>query len=211
MGGYGAIKLAMKHPEIYNAVYATSAAFLGFAGDLGVQNSAWRTALNLKEMNQFSGADFWVQVLIAVSAAFSPNPNRPPFFVDFPFELVGGTLKPAEPAHSKWLAQMPLTMPDKYKLNLSRFRGTGFDIGKSDAFTHIPLTNRSFSQALTNLGIPHLFEEHANGHIHVLVQYTTKVLPFFSDTLAFEMLQVVTNVQPHGKLATTWGTIKGGK
>ena len=91
-------------------------------------------------------------------------------------------------------------------LNPKKLKGIGFDCGTSDLFTHIPPENRSFSQALKDLGIPHFFEEYAGGHTdRVPERMGTKVLPFFSEILAFEP---PTSIQPRGKLATTWGALK---
>ena len=71
--------------------------------------------------------------------------------------------------------------------------------------------NRVFSQALTDAGIPHVFEKYPGDHLSgVRQRMETKVLPFFSDMLAFEML-LKTDVQPRGKLTATWGEMKLGR
>ena len=211
MGGYGAARLGLKYPGVYNAFYSMSG-FFGKVSDPDFlarnlsadENSAWRETLSLKEINQGTGIQ--IRGRLAAAAAFSPNPNRPPFFVDFPVELVGETLKPVEPVLRKRLAHMPINMLDEYMLNPKQLKGIGFDCGTSDSYIDFPPENRNFSQALNDLGIPHFFEEYAGGHVARLRErMETKVLPFFSETLAFEQ---ATSVQPHGKLVTTWGGLK---
>jgi enterochelin esterase-like enzyme len=41
MGGYGAIRLGMKHPEVFSVVYALNPAVLGWAKDLSTGNPAF--------------------------------------------------------------------------------------------------------------------------------------------------------------------------
>ncbi|HEV3469179.1 MAG TPA: alpha/beta hydrolase-fold protein, partial [Pyrinomonadaceae bacterium] len=48
MGGYGAIKLGMKHPEVYSVVYAMNPAVLGWARDLTIENPAFASVLEMK-------------------------------------------------------------------------------------------------------------------------------------------------------------------
>ena len=54
------------------------------------------------------GPDFWTASILCIAQAFSPNPDRPPFFVDLPFERRDGRLQPCEPAHQRWTEHMPL-------------------------------------------------------------------------------------------------------
>ena len=95
MGGFGSIVLGMKHPEVFGAVYALSPCCLGFEGDMSAENPVWQRALNLKskaelKTNPETLEEFWTLVYVALSAAFSPNPERPPFFVDYPLRLQDG-------------------------------------------------------------------------------------------------------------------------
>jgi hypothetical protein len=81
---------------------------------------------------------------------------------------------------------MPLAMVDQYRTNLARLRGIAFDVGKRDPFTHIPPTNRAFSEALKRNGIKHTFEEYGGDHNEkVPGRIETKLLPFFSRVLEF--------------------------
>ena len=207
MGSIGALQLAMKHPEVYSAVYGLSG-FTITEADWIKDKNAWSPTLSLKEMNQFWGASFFTKAQISMSAAFSPNPNRPPFFADFLFEWIDGELKRVESAWQKWSAQEPAVMVRSHQENLRRLRAIRHDIGTSDS----PEIPRTFAQALTDTGIPHVFEEYPGDHTNrISERMETKVLPFFSEVLAFEMLSVETNVQPRGKLTTTWGEMKHGR
>lgn len=207
MGGYGALKLAMKHPEIYSAVYGLSACCVGFVErqvDWSINDAAWSATLQFAAADSFASANFAVQSHIAAAAAMSPNPESPPFFVDFPFELVEGEVQTVESVWQQWKTHMPLHMLPQYENNLRQFSGIRFDVGRSDRFPHIPVDNRAFSAALTEAGIKHVFEEYDGNHTNRIGQrIETAAWPFFSEVLNFAAeLPAVEE--------STWGIVKSG-
>lgn len=186
MGGYGALKLGMKHPETYSAVYAMNPGVLGWAADLSIENPAFASVLKIKSDDDVLKARgfHYEPAIISAAQAFSPNPGRPPFFVDFPFEMVKGKLQPAQPAFSKWEENFPLNMVERYKASLLKLRGIRFDSAYEDEFTHIPITSRRLSAALTKLGVAHTFEEyHGNHHGGITERLYARVLPYFGSLL----------------------------
>ena len=182
MGGYGALVLGMKYPDRFSAVYAMNPAALGWAADLSTENPAFRSVIGRSDFSEMQG--FYEPAVICLSQAFSPNPSRPPFFVDLPFRLDGDRLVPDEPAFSRWEARFPLNMAERYRDNLMRLAGLRFDSGYADEFTHIPITSRAFSARLTELGVPHVFEEYNGDHRNRVWgrngRLNTEVLPWFS-------------------------------
>lgn len=189
MGGYGAIKLGMKHPDVYSVVYGLNPAVLGWGRDLSIENPAFAFVLkeNIKTQEDALKGGLYPLAVIVVAQAFSPNPARPPLYVEFPFALVDGKLRPSEPAFSKWQENFPTNMIEKYEANLSRLRGLRFDSGYEDEFTHIPPSARAFSSALTARGIEHVFEEYNGDHRNRLWGRTgrlaTELLPYFWNLL----------------------------
>ena len=187
MGGYGAIKTGMKHPEMYGAVYGLSACCLGWGSDLASGNPAWDRALSLASPNEFTKADFLARAFLGLAAAWSPNPERGPLFVDWPFEGFAEARMPVAAAYHRWSANMPVWMVDQYRANLARLRAVAFDVGKQDEFAHIPANNRALSQALARNRIAHEFEEYEGRHGDKLAaRVETKMLPFFSRVLQFQ-------------------------
>lgn len=187
MGGYGAIKLGMKHPDVYSVVYGMNPAVLGWGRDLTIDNPSFKHLLNpqapVKTPEDAIKGGLYALGAIVVGQAFSPNPERPPLYVNFPFELVNGKLKPSEPGFSKWQENFPTNMVEKYRANLSKLRGLRFDSGYEDEFTHIPPTSRALSAALTARGIEHVFEEYNGDHRNRLWGRTgrlaTEIIPYF--------------------------------
>ena len=208
MGGYGSVMLGMKHPEIFSAVYALSPCCLAMEADMGEANSAWSGVLQLSSKAQLNEtprtfAQFYHSAMIALSAAFSPNPNRAPFFVDFPFESKPGICTPpAEgqlltdtpcvqrnaPVYAKWRQNFPVYIAKANKENLKKLRGIFLDYGEKEEFEHIRIGVKLLSNTFSELNIPHQFEVYADGDHGSLIRQRmeTRLLPFFNEKLVFE-------------------------
>jgi S-formylglutathione hydrolase len=191
MGGYGSIMMAMKHPDVFGAVYALSPCCVGFEADLTSDNPAWHKTLQLTSKDQLTSRprsmdEFFPTVFVAFSAAFSPNPQNPPFLVDFPYSERDGRLQRNDEAHARWRAKMPLYLVEQYRSNLEKLRGIYLDYGALEEFAHIRITTRALSEELTSRGIAHTFEVYANGdHSNKIRQrFETRVMRFFSEVLA---------------------------
>jgi len=192
MGGYGAIVLAMKHPDVFSAVYALSPCCLGMEGDLTSENAAWLKTIRLTSKDQLKAKpetpdEFYPVVFVAISAAFSPNPTRGPFYVDFPYEERDGRLEKNESAFARWRAKMPLYMVDENKENLLKLRGIFLDYGQKEEFPAIRTTSQQFSKALAERNVPHMFEVYEGGTHSgkIRERVETRVLQFFSEKLDF--------------------------
>ena len=58
MGGYGALRIGMRHPETFSAVYALSAYGLAFTDSVErAYDKNWRTAMTLTDWEQFAKRD----------------------------------------------------------------------------------------------------------------------------------------------------------
>ena len=188
MGGYGALKLAMKHPGRFGAAYGLSSACLGWGGDLSITDPAWGATLSFKGFDDLKPNEkiYLSQGYMALAAAWSPNPANGPFYADLPVVRRSGAYHRVEAAEARWSANMPVAMVDQYRTNLRRLRAIGFDVGKRDQFTHIPPTNRELAAALKRNGIKHSFEEYEGDHNDgVPGRIEAHLLPFFSRALEF--------------------------
>lgn len=190
MGGYGAVTLAMKHPDIFSTVYALSPCCLGMEGDFTSENPAWLKTIRLTSKEQLkprpqSLDDFFQIAFVAVAAAFSPNPQHAPFLVDFPYRERDGRLEKNEGVYARWRAKMPLYMVDEHKQNLLKLRGIFIDYGQKEEFSHITITSQLFSKALAERSIPHIFEVYEGGDHgnKVRERLESRLLQFFSEKL----------------------------
>lgn len=191
MGGHGAIKLGMKHPDVFSLVYGMNPALLGWSGDLSIENPAFISVQKMTTREQTLAENSpYPPAIVCVAQAFSPNPKGGAFHADFPFAVVDGKVQPAEPAFSKWEANMPVYMVRQYRANLQKLRGLRFDSGWDDEYSHIVLTSRELSRTLTRFGIDHIFEEYNGDHRNRLHGRTGRmyqaVLPYFGLLLEFD-------------------------
>jgi len=182
MGGYGAMKLAMKHPEIYSAVYSLSGVPLDF--DDVVLGTMFPYLV--QAANATSWPSQWeVQMMIAMGAAFAPNINPHPFYCDFPIDTNGVVI---DSVWQRWLQHDPYSMIDTYKNNLLQLDSIVFDCGTLD-YSYFS-ANQNFDSALTAENIPHTFLPYPGGHLNKIPERVEDhMLPFFSEIL------IVTDVE----------------
>ena len=114
MGGYGTIRIGMKHPGIFSSMYILSPCCM--AARMTAQ--VWRRAEAVKSFDDFAKADFPTKAALASAAAWSPNPKNPPFFFDLPAK----SGEPQPEILAKWAANAPLAMLEQYVSNLRRLQ-----------------------------------------------------------------------------------------
>lgn len=177
MGGYGAIRLAMKRPDVFAAVYSLSACCLN-EGNVRPRTGP-SPAESITSVEQARGNQD-AQGTLARAAAWAPNPNNPPLYLDLPTQ--NGAVQPAVAV--KWAANSPVAMLDQYVVNLKRLNALALDIGLQDTLI---TSNKVLVDGLTRFAIPHTFETYEGDHTNRIPQrLEEKVLPFFSRTLSFD-------------------------
>jgi S-formylglutathione hydrolase FrmB len=187
MGGYGAMKLAMKHPDIYCSVVSHS-------GVLSFNQR--KDDIRLNPNYTLSG----YPVYRAWAIALSPNPENPELF-DYPADKNGNI---REDVWNRWLEHDPVSMVKNYQYNLRKLAGIYFDHGKSDNIVSIE-DARDFDKVLKEYNITHIYEEYSGDHTNQWSSRLYIALPFLSNLLSDEML---VGVEPLDKLAFTWGGIR---
>ena len=168
MGGYGTVRIGMKHPETFSVLYAMSSCCL--------MNNPQPAGQGRGPAPAGRGMS---KALFAQAAAWAPNPLNPPQFFDLPEK--DGQLQPLVAA--KWVANSPLVMVDQYVPNLKKYRAIAMDVGLEDP---LMATNKQLDESLTRLGVVHTFETYEGTHTsRVKERFEGKVLPFFSANLTF--------------------------
>ncbi len=183
MGGFGALTLAMKHPDIFSVTYGMNAALICFCGEVTPNNPAIVKSVKAKNIGELLATQSSIAVgLLTVAQAFSPNPSKPPFYVDKPFKMQGTKAVPDPEAYNKWVASNPVQMAERYKANLLKLKAIKFDLGNDDEYRFITENNRLFSRKLTMLKIPHQFEEYNGDHRNRLWGLDGRI---YNDMLSF--------------------------
>ena len=183
MGGFGALRIALRNPNTFAAVYAMSPCCLD--SEAFFEKSwlpSWRAAEAVKTRDDFKRAPFRAQLLIARAAMYSPETSRPPLYVALPVIAGGDSLRLVPEIAARWrddpMAMIPRSAPALRRLAIA------VDAGAQDGFPDIPLNVRALDSLLTQMRVAHSVEVYTGGHVDkVRERIVTRVLPFFAQVL----------------------------
>jgi S-formylglutathione hydrolase FrmB len=179
MGGYGTLRIGMKRPDVFAALYALSSCCLNEGNVRPGRNGQPSAAESIKSLEE-AKANRGAQGSLARAAAWAPNPENPPLFLDLPTK--NGEVV-AEVA-VKYAANSPVAMLDQYVPNLKKYKAIALDIGLQDTLL---ASNQVMVARLKRFGVPHTFETYEGDHgSKVMQRLEEKVLPFFAQQLAFK-------------------------
>jgi S-formylglutathione hydrolase len=179
MGGYGALRIGEKYPSVFSSVYLLSPCCLNSDPPITTIPRSLLRADSIKTIDEFQKADFGIKALFASAAAWSPNPDNPPFYLDLPVK--NGEIN--RNVEMKWMANRPLNSLDQYISNLKELKAIAFDAGTRDQ--GIAASIRTLDEELNKYKVKHLFEIYEGDHTsRVAERIESKMLQFFSDNLA---------------------------
>jgi pimeloyl-ACP methyl ester carboxylesterase len=178
MGGYGATRIGMKHADVFGALYIMSPGGLE-ARPIAVPETDAIAALHrIATREEGAAVEFPARGLLAMSSAWSPNPNRPPLYLDLPFDAQG---RPDEQVLRRWSANSPLGMLDQYVAGLRRYAAIAMDIGNDDRTADV----EALHARLLEYGIENTLEIYQGTHTsRVAFRFQDNVLPFFGRNLS---------------------------
>jgi enterochelin esterase-like enzyme len=180
MGGYGASRIGMKHSDVFGSVYIMSpccmqprGAEVPFGGEEDLAD-----ALAIDSPAASANLPFGLRAQLAVAAAWSPNPNDPPLYLDLP---IGDD---EQRVLGKWAANAVLAFADQYVQQLRQYRAIAIDAGDEDGARDDAMLLHEF---LDSYGIEHAFEIYPGTHTsNVAFRIQNDVMPFFSTNLVFD-------------------------
>jgi S-formylglutathione hydrolase FrmB len=199
MGGFGALNLAMRHPDVFGAAYALSPGVFGPGGaqarlgDSGVAAEVVRLADSLGGLGAEQRLDRVQSDLTSIDlrfewaygAAFAPDPASPSL-MRIPFAAQDGAIKRDPAAWAAWEAgfgALPAKL-QQYGDNLRRLRAIGIDYGTRDEYTWIPTGCAYLATLLDRAGIEATVSTFDGGHEDRLAdRLVTHMLPFMSSAL----------------------------
>jgi S-formylglutathione hydrolase len=196
MGGFGALDLAMRHPDVFGAVYALSPGL--FAPD-GMETSQMFddpdvVADFLTMQHSVAEGDAMPQMSTdvrfsrAYGSAFAPDVDAGPPWVAYPYDDVDG---PPDPAiWARWdtgFGGVEAEL-DEFRDNLAQLRGIAIDVGENDSYRWIPDGVRHMAEQLDEHGIPAQVTVYEGGHGPVAPRASEVMFPFFAKVLETESL-----------------------
>jgi S-formylglutathione hydrolase FrmB len=182
-GGYGAIVLGMRHPEVFQALadHSGDSNFeLCYMPDMSDALDAFRKvggpAKWLKKFwaddNRRRGRYMKPLNALAMAAHYSPNPRSPHLGIDFPFDLETGVFLPK--VWKRWQAWDPVRMVARYAKNLRKLRCIYVDCGSKDEFT-LHWGARALVDAMRRHGLKVFHQEFDDGHMSISYRYDVSV------------------------------------
>jgi S-formylglutathione hydrolase FrmB len=179
-GGFGAIVHGLRHPDVFGALadhsgdsafeYCYLPDFPAVVRAVSQHGSLdkWYAAFLRAPKKSYE----WLKVMniIAMAAAYSPNP-RAPLRVDLPFDLATGEID--ERVWKRWLAWDPVRMLQRearYRRAARSLKLAFVDCGRRDEF-NLDLGARMLAQELGRAGARVVHEEFDDGHMDIPYRY----------------------------------------
>jgi len=189
MGGYGASRIGMKHPDVFGALYIMSPCCLSSmaGGGPGTADQVKERAIaNEKKVAAAkSPTDLAAQspgfaaAQYATAAAWAPDPKNPPLYFDLPTK--DGV--PVPEVLAKFTANSPLAFVDQYIGNLKQYRAIAIDVGDQDG---LRFDATKLHEILDHYEIANSFEIYSGTHTSAVAdRFQNHVMPFFSKNLCF--------------------------
>ena len=175
MGGYGAMKIALKHPDRYGAV-ASHSAPLDF--------SHWPDRIPgvVSEnggvpVSSYDPDKLQTRLFYTLAGAFSPNLNHTPYPVDFLIDSMGTVV---DSVFSRWMLNDPASLAAE--MDRSSHLSIYFDCGEEDELLTYPF-NTGFAESLDKMGIDYDFRSFTGGHMNQLPTRLPIALQFLDSVM----------------------------
>jgi enterochelin esterase-like enzyme len=179
MGGYGASRIGMKHPDVFAALYIMSPCCMSARPAGPASADLEKAVAAIKSPADEEKLGFFIRAQLATAAAWSPDPKNPPFYFDLPTKE--GQAQPEVLA--RWAANAPLAFVDQYIGNLKQYRAIAMDVGDQDNL-HVDAAN--LHDIFDKYGLANSFEIYPGTHTSAVAdRFQNHVLPFFSHNLCF--------------------------
>jgi S-formylglutathione hydrolase FrmB len=176
MGGYGAARIGMKHPDVFGSLYIMSPCCLSVRP---ANPELAQTLEAVKTPADSAKLPFFPRAQLASAAAWSPDPKNPPLYLDLPVK--DGVPQPE--IEAKWAANAPLAFVDQYIGNLKQYRAIAMDVGDQDG---LRADAGKLHDVFDKYGIANSFEIYPGTHTSAVAdRFQNHVLPFFSQNLQF--------------------------
>ena len=188
-GGYGAIVLGMKHPDVFGAVachsgdmafeYSYLPDFPKLIAQIDQHGSVKKFVKAFEAAAKKSSAQIGAMNVLAMAACYSPDPQSRDLGIRLPMDQHTGAVD--EMVWRQWLRNDPLRLLERNAENLRKLKLLFLDCGSHDEY-NLHLGARQFVAQLKALKIRHVYEEFADGHMGLNYRYDES-LPRLWDAL----------------------------
>ena len=177
-GGYGALVLAMRHPDVFGAAASHSGDmyfeacykpdFWKFCNIVAKHGGVQTFLRAFLDMPKKTPEALTAINIAAMAMAYSPNPNQRDLGFDLPFDIHTGELDDA--IWARWLAWDPVHMAERHADALRALRLLYFECGSRDQF-YLHLGARLLHRRLDGMRIRHEYQEFDDDHTGINYRY----------------------------------------
>ena len=176
-GGYGALRLGMRHPDVFGALgshagdayfaYCYLPDFPKFV--MGVQRAGGveQFLREFEALPKKTHKAMEVLNILAMAACYSPNPSAP-LGIDLPVTIPGGEIR--GDVWRRWEASDPVHMAREHAGALRSLKKIYLDAGTSDEW-NLHIGARVFATRLDELGVAYVHEEFDDSHMGIQYRY----------------------------------------
>jgi enterochelin esterase-like enzyme len=177
MGGYGASRIGMKHPDVFGSLYIMSPCCMSPRAAGGGRGGSSEAALAAAKSPEEAAKIPGLATQLATAAAWSPNPKNPPLYFDMPTK--DGAVQ--QDVVNKWTANAPLVFVHQYIGNLKQYHAIAMDVGDQDG---LRVDAGKLHDIFDSYGIANSFEIYSGTHTSAVAdRFQNHVMPFFSKNL----------------------------
>jgi S-formylglutathione hydrolase FrmB len=159
-GGFGAWHLASRNPDDFGAMAMLSGDSYFDLTHKSIVYEFFESIWPEAPSGPIEG-NYVSQMAYALSACYSPNVEKPPFYVDLPIGFPNGEL--IDDVWARWLSFDPVVNFRDRLSNLRKLSGILLDVGWNDD-AHLQWGHRLLSHHLHQAGITHETRENPGNH-----------------------------------------------
>jgi enterochelin esterase family protein len=181
-GGYGAMVLAMRRPDVFGALgshagdayfaYCYLPDFVKFALGIERHGGVESFLTYFSSLPKKTKEAMEVLNILAMSACYSPNPSAP-MGIDLPVVIPSGEIRGE--VWNRWVEHDPVHMAPAHADALRSMRAIYLDAGLRDEF-NLQMGTRIFCSRLDSLGVRYRHEEFDDTHMGINYRYDTSLV-----------------------------------
>jgi enterochelin esterase-like enzyme len=187
IGGYGALRLGILHPDTFGTIYAMHPVGTGSGVEVFISRPDWALLEHASSLAQVQNAGFST-LFLSMFQAFLPNPAKAPLYVDLPVqETAGNFTVNAERMRLLRSRFFIAELVPQHLQQIKQLRALKIDWPRNDSIYDHVYANQALTHLLNEYGIDHEAEEF-NGigddaYWGKSSRITKEVLPFLAEHL----------------------------
>jgi pimeloyl-ACP methyl ester carboxylesterase len=159
LGGYGALRLGLLHPDVFGVVYAMHPVGTGSGVQVLTARPDWQLLTSAKSLDEVKNAGFST-LFLSMFQAFLPDETKAPLYADLPMKKASGSF--LIDAEQMKLLRSRFFIAELVPQHLEQIKELGaikMDWSRNDSIYDHIYANQALTHLLNEYGIEHEAEE----------------------------------------------------